>query len=160
MDRVLLGRVEHGAGQSPPVPRWSFTKTILAAAALALVGQKRLSLDEPIDGKPYSLRHLLQHTSGLPDYGGLPEYHAAVAAGQMPWSGEELLSRVKSRQLLFSPGTSWAYSNVGYLMVRQILERAFDGDVHHAIRTLVFTPAGAHIHRDVCTRTRFNCVGQ
>jgi D-alanyl-D-alanine carboxypeptidase len=68
------------------VPWWSFSKTVLAAAALVLVDRRRLDLDAPIGGAPYTLRHLLQHTSGLPDYGPDPDYHRAVAAGESPWT--------------------------------------------------------------------------
>lgn len=141
---VIVGKAERRSEQSILVPWWSFTKTVLAGAALVLAGQNRLDLDEPIKGKPYSLRHLLQHTSGLPDYGGLPEYRAAVTAREEPWPREELLSRVRSHELLFSPGTSWAYSNVGYLFVRQIIERTLDMELGSVLRALVFDPLGAH----------------
>ncbi|MGH7866774.1 MAG: serine hydrolase domain-containing protein [Candidatus Dormibacteraceae bacterium] len=141
---VIVGKAEHRSGQSILVPWWSFTKTVLAGAALALVGQHRLDLDRPIEGKLYSLRHLLQHTSGLPDYGGLREYQAAVTAREEPWPRGELLSRVRSNELLFAPGTSWAYSNVGYLFVRQIIEQTLDMELGDALRELVFDPLGAH----------------
>ena len=48
-----------------PVPWWSFTKLVLSTAALALVRDGVLALDGPLPGKPYTLRHLLQHRSGL-----------------------------------------------------------------------------------------------
>jgi CubicO group peptidase (beta-lactamase class C family) len=161
---VIEGKVEPYGGQSNLVPWWSFTKTVLAGAALALVAQHRLDLDEPVkvdpsddqaiddraiedaptERKPFTLRHLLQHTSGLPDYGGLPEYHAAVMARQEPWTHQELLQRVSSSNLLFAPGTSWAYSNVGYLFVRRIIEQTMDSDLDLALRALVFDPLGIH----------------
>ena len=56
-------------GEAIDVPWWSFTKTVLAAAALALVRDGRLALDEPLPGRPYTLRQLLQHRAGLTDYG-------------------------------------------------------------------------------------------
>lgn len=126
----------------PLVPWWSFSKTILAAAALALVDRGRLDLDEPVLGAPYTLRHLLQHTSGLPDYGPTPDYERAVAAGESPWTVDELLRRVNTSGLLFAPGTKFSYSNIGYLFVRQIIERAADADLDDALRTLVFSPLG------------------
>ena len=109
-----------------------------------LAGQRRLDLDKPIEGKLYSVRHLLQHTSGLPDYGGLQEYHDAVTARQEPWPREELLSRLRSNELLFAPGTSWSYSNVGYLFVRHIIEQTLDMEIGDVLRELVFDPLGAH----------------
>ena len=67
------------------VPWWSFTKTVIAAAALVLVQKKRLALDRPLADRRYSLRQLLQHRAGLTDYGELAAYHQAVAAGDEPW---------------------------------------------------------------------------
>jgi CubicO group peptidase (beta-lactamase class C family) len=86
------------------VPWWSCTKNVLAGAALALVADEILDLDKPLPGKPYTLRNLLQHTSGLPDYGCIPEYNVAVAAGAEPWPRDDLLRRVRSDRLLFEPG--------------------------------------------------------
>ena len=48
--------------ESRPVLWWSFTKTVLAAAALALVRDGKLDLDAPVDDQPYTLRQLLRHT--------------------------------------------------------------------------------------------------
>ena len=124
------------------MPWWSFSKTVLAAAALVLVDRRKLDLDVPVAGAPYTLRHLLQHRSGLPDYGPNPDYHRAVAAGESPWTIDELLRRLNARTLLFVPGTRFRYSNIGYLFVRQIIERATDADLNDALRMLVFDPLG------------------
>ena len=74
-----------------PAPWWSFTKTILSAAALVLVRDGVLALDEPLPDKPYTLRRLLQHRSGLANYGGFPAYHEAVAQGDELWPVPALL---------------------------------------------------------------------
>ncbi len=87
-----------------------------------MVHEGRLALDTPLPGKPYSLRHLLQHRSGVPDYGGLPAYHRAVEAGERAWSRTDLLAAVRPDQLLFAPDEGWAYSNVGSLFVREAVE--------------------------------------
>jgi CubicO group peptidase (beta-lactamase class C family) len=55
-----------------PAPWWSFTKTVLSAAALVLVRDGVLALDEALPDRPYTLRHLLQHRSGLANYGEVP----------------------------------------------------------------------------------------
>ena len=75
------------------VPWWSFTKTVIAAAALVLVQKKRLALDRPLADRRYSLRQLLQHRAGLTDYGELAAYHQAVAAGDEPWPAAARLRR-------------------------------------------------------------------
>lgn len=118
-----------GAGQTggsaPPdawFAWWSFSKTVLAICALRLVEMGRVTLDAPLTGQPYSLRQLLQHTSGVPNYGGLAAYHAAVAAGDAAWPRAALLARVQADRLDFAPGAGWAYSNVGMLRVRMLVE--------------------------------------
>jgi CubicO group peptidase (beta-lactamase class C family) len=126
----------------PVVPWWSLTKTALAAAALRLVAERRLSLDDRIENRPYSLRQLLQHRAGVPNYGRLAAYHDAVARGDVPWRVEELLQRVAADHLDFAPGKGWAYSNVGYLFVRQIIEQTTGADMDSSLRRLLFEPLG------------------
>jgi CubicO group peptidase (beta-lactamase class C family) len=128
--------------EQPCVPWWSFTKTALAAAALQLVAQKRLGLDEAFDNRPFTLRQLLQHRAGLPDYGDLPSYHAAVQRGEKPWHSTELLDRVGADRLDFEPGHGWRYSNIGYFLVRRQIEKAARHDIGAALRHLVFDPLG------------------
>lgn len=105
-------------------PYWSFTKTVISVCALKLVEEGELDLDAPLTEHTYCLRHLLGHTSGLPDYGSLEEYHAAVARRDDPWSREELLAATLDQGLLFDPGEGWSYSNIGYLFVRDLIETA------------------------------------
>ena len=76
---VEAGRLVRNDGADIAVPWWSFTKTLIAAAALALVRDGALRLDDRLPGRPYSLRLLLQHRAGLSDYGGLKSYHDAVS---------------------------------------------------------------------------------
>lgn len=122
-------------------PWWSITKTVLAAAVLRLADAGRLSLDNLYKGRPYTIRQLLQHTAGLNTYGG-PPYHGAVAAGHPVWPVAELLARSKADRLIFSPGEGWAYSNVGYLFVRQLIEETVDMEIDESLRALVFEPMG------------------
>ena len=145
--RILTATVEGGRlaahePEAPPVPWWSLTKAALAAAALALVDRSRLALDDPLDAGRFSLRQLLQHTAGVPEYGGLAAYHEAVRRGETPWSVDELLRRVEADRLVFPPGQGWAYSNVGYLRVRRLIEATMDTTLDEALRTLVFEPLG------------------
>ena len=125
-----------------PVPWWSFGKTVLATAALVLVAQDRLSLDVPLPGGPFTLRQLLGHRAGLRCYGGLRAYHAAVAAGEQPWPADDMLRRVRADELAFDPGAGWGYSNVGYALVRTLVEQAADAPLGLALDRLVFAPLG------------------
>ncbi|MDO8802147.1 serine hydrolase [Phenylobacterium sp.] len=135
--------IHHDGGVGLVVPWWSFTKTILAAAALGLVERGRLSLDEAFPGKPYTLRQLLGHRAGLPDYGGIPDYHQAVKRGDAPWNRAEFMSRTEAERLRYPPGDGWAYSNIGYLLVAEAVERGADEALPEALEHLVFGPLGA-----------------
>ena len=122
-------------------PWWSITKSVLAAAALRLADQGLISLDDFYKGRPYTIRQLLQHTAGLNNYGGEP-YRAAVAAGDPVWPVAELLARVNAERLIFAPGSDWAYSNVGYIFIRQLIEETAGLEIGEALRMLVFDPMG------------------
>ncbi|NIJ37761.1 CubicO group peptidase (beta-lactamase class C family) [Sphingopyxis panaciterrae] len=135
------GRLD-AAGVPGPVPWWSFTKTILAIAALRLVEQGLLTLDDHVAGERFTLAQLLRHESGLPDYGGLPAYHADVAAGKPPWPAAQLLAAANAGQLLFRPGEGWAYSNIGYRRVGVLVAAAAQQPLAEALARLVFAPAG------------------
>jgi CubicO group peptidase (beta-lactamase class C family) len=137
----LTARINAGSGPETRadharVPWWSFTKTALAVAALQLVGRGHFRLDERINSRPFTLRQLLQHCAGVPNYGGLASYHEAVRRGEKPWEIGQLLDRVAADSLDFDPGHGWRYSNVGYLFVRQLIEEAVGRNISDALRYL------------------------
>ena len=123
---------------------YSVTKTFLAVLCLRL----ELELDAPVstwidDARvpPVTLRRLLDHTSGIPDYGRLPEYAAAVRdSPSQPWDDEKLLARALAQSLDFQPGTGWAYSNTGYLLVRRIVDAVADGGFAGALERELLGP--------------------
>jgi D-alanyl-D-alanine carboxypeptidase len=123
---------------SDRVPWWSFTKAALATAALQLVDRGELYLDGRIENSPYTLRQLLQHRAGVPDYGGLPSYHDAVRRGERPWDEAQMLTRVAAHRPDYEPGHGWNYSNVGYYLVRRKIEQVMAQDIGSALRRLVF----------------------
>jgi D-alanyl-D-alanine carboxypeptidase len=88
-----------------------------------------------------TLTHLLRHTSGLRDYGALPEYHQAVRTHpDQPWTRQQFLDAVLSKGWLFAPGESWAYSNVGYMLLIDILERVAGQTFARVLNDVVTTP--------------------
>jgi len=149
------GVLTEAQGIDQPVPWWSFTKTILAATALVLVRDGRLALDRSVRSCP--LRQLLQHRSGLGDYGDLAAYHEAVARGDEPWPVSELLERTDGRRLRYAAGQGWSYSNIGYLMVRELIEETAGEDLNMAISRLVLRPLGINGAR--IARTRAELAG-
>jgi D-alanyl-D-alanine carboxypeptidase len=147
------------------VPWWSFSKTVIAAASLALVDQGKLCLDIPLKGQKFTLRQLLQHTSGLPDYGGLKAYHKAVEQRSEPWSFDVLVKQADANELLFEAGTNWQYSNIGYAYIRREIERVTNGDLNAALEELLFNPLGindARLALDLndMKRTKLTELGQ
>ncbi len=130
------------AGLTDRVPWWSFTKTALAIATLRLAEDGLLELDNKLPGEAFNTRQLLRHEAGLADYGEIARYHADVAAGKRPWQVDRLLEAVDIRQLRYEPGAGWAYSNIGYLMVAQLIERTTGLKLASALQSLVFEPAG------------------
>ncbi len=96
-------------------PIYSVTKTAVAAAVLLLVREGVVGLD--------SVRRLLDHTSGVRDYGSLAEYHEAVRTRPgSAWDDDEFLARTAAAGPQFEPGQGWAYSNTGYLLLRRLLD--------------------------------------
>lgn len=162
---VERGQIVWQDAEAPPAPWWSLSKTAIAAAALVLVQRKRLELDIPLARQNYTLRQLLQHTAGLPDYGGMVEYHKSVASGFAPWSDQELFDRVAAKKLGSMPGERFAYSNVGYLIVRRMIEEATGLALGRALDDLVFRPLElkdvrvANIPEDLTGPTRASPVG-
>jgi CubicO group peptidase (beta-lactamase class C family) len=139
---VRDGKLARGDLHAPPVPWWSFTKTVLAAAALVLVHDGKLTLDMPLSGKPYTLRQLLRHSAGVPNYSDMEIYAQAVARGDAPWPPDEMLVRVDADTLSFAPDAGWRYSNTGYFLVRRLIEDTTGLSLQHALEQLVMTPLG------------------
>jgi CubicO group peptidase (beta-lactamase class C family) len=115
----------------------SFTKQFTAMGIMLLVHDGKLRYDQtltelfpdfPAYGKAITVRNLLNHTSGLPDYEDLMD--AAEKVKGPLWSPEkqiqdnevlELLKREKNGK--FAPGTSWSYSNSGYVVLGLIVAK-------------------------------------
>ena len=134
------------------VPWWSITKSCLAACVLVLVAIGQLDLDCRLTGRAFTLRQLLQHTSGLACYTEHPDYDRANTAQGEPWSHAELLAQSETTPALFAPGQGWSYSNTGYFLVRRLIEDTTGLDIEHALKTLVLAPVGVERAFIACTR--------
>lgn len=134
------------------VPWWSVTKSCLAACVLVLVAAGRLDLDRTMPGRRFTLRQLLQHTSGLACYTEHPDYDGANTADQDPWTHEALLAQSETTSPLFPPGQGWSYSNTGYFLVRRLIEQTTGLDIERALKTLVLAPLGVENAFIACTR--------
>ncbi|TQM43416.1 D-alanyl-D-alanine carboxypeptidase [Pseudonocardia cypriaca] len=115
----------------------SDTKPFVATVVLQLVGEGALSLDDAVerhlpgvvtgngnDGNAITVRHLLQHTSGIHDDDpGHDTPQPYLERRFHPFPPEELVARAMRHPPDFAPGTAWAYSNTGYLLLGMIVER-------------------------------------
>lgn len=123
----------------------SITKPITATAAMLLAERGKLSLDEPVasfvpefagKGKEKILvRHLLTHTSGLPDQ--LQE-NLELRAAHAPL--KEFVQRICQVDLLFPPGTSVSYQSCGFAMIAEIVERIEGVEFRDFLRQDLFDP--------------------
>ncbi|MDK4739164.1 serine hydrolase [Rhizobium sp. CNPSo 3464] len=139
----------------------SITKPIVAIAAMRLVEQGRIGLDDPItkwlpDFRPrlpdggeavIYIRHLLTHTSGL-SYTFAEEqdgpYHRAGVSDGLDIPGRSLadnLTRLASAPLLFPPGEAWHYS-LAMDVLGGIIEKETGGALGDAVAELVMKPLG------------------
>ena len=125
----------------------SVTKQFTAAAVLALVEGGRLGLDDPLrrvlpDVPPYAaavrVRHLLTHTSGVPDYESL----LVTADGPQLTDLDVLAVLHRAEGLYFRPGTEWRYSNSAYALLALIVERGAGESFAHYLRHRIFDRAG------------------
>lgn len=152
------GKTGEAGAYAALFPWWSYSKTMLAACALRLVERKAVELNTALPGQTYSLRQLLNHTAGVPNYGGLASYHEAVARGDRPWPRERLLQEVGADRLCFVPGQGWLYSNVGYMYVRELIEGAYGGNLEAALQDLVLAAVTAPSVRVAMTPSDFTDV--
>ena len=126
----------------------SITKSLMAVVILRLVEAGTLELDGHLSrwlpdlphASRITVRQLLQHTSGLPDYGPLADYHEAVRRGDRPWTFNEFLQRTNAEELRFEPGQGWSYSNIGYMVLRRLIETIGKRSFAELISTEVCRP--------------------
>lgn len=136
-----VGERIHSDNEQAIVPWWSITKTAVAACALLLVAGGRLELDRALAGRKYTLRHLLQHTSGLACYTESPRFKTAVARHDDPWTADQHVL-FADRWALFDPGTGWRYPNTGYFLVARAIEQATGLELERALKSMVLGPLG------------------
>ncbi len=129
----------------------SVVKQFVAAAVLLLVEEGRLSLTDdvrkhipvlPDYGHRITLDHLLTHTSGLRDWTAI----GALAAGDQ----DALTMILRQHGLNFAPGEEWAYSNSGYVLLKEIVARKSGASFAEFTRRRLFKPLGmkATAYRD------------
>ena len=132
----------------------SFTKQFTAMAIMLLVHDRKLRYDQtlaelfpgfPAYGKSITVRNLLNHTSGLPDYEDLMD---AIEKVKGPlWTPQKQIQDNEVWELLkketngkFAPGTSWSYSNSGYVVLGIIVAKASGKSYREFLQQRIFAP--------------------
>jgi D-alanyl-D-alanine carboxypeptidase len=121
---------------------------------LQLADEGRLSLDDSLarflpealpDGDRITLRHLLNHTSGIGDYVDDPGFiDAAFANPSRVWTPQELIAIANGMPRHFTPGAAdrWDYSNTNYILLGLVAEVAGGASIAALLLTRVFEPLG------------------
>ena len=132
----------------------SNTKSFTSVVVMQLVGEGKVDLDKPIetylpklvrgdgiDGRHITVRQLLQHTSGLPNYtnfladGFLPYQHTYFEPRQ-------LLDMALAQKADFEPGAKWEYSNTNYVVLGLLIEKVTERPLIEEVTQRVIARAG------------------
>jgi D-alanyl-D-alanine carboxypeptidase len=125
----------------------SVTKTFVAASTLQLVAEGVVGLDDPIDlwvpgyalGAGVTIRRLMNHTSGIPNFTDDPSFLAKALEHGEP---EEVIAFALEMAFLFAPGDGYSYSNTGYYFLGLMLEEATGLPVAQVLRGRFQGPYG------------------
>ncbi len=161
----------------------SITKTFVATIVLQLIGEGRLRLDEPVatrlpgllsNSPQITVRQLLNHTSGLPDYVQDPKLLAGIKKNRV-WAPRELVAMADEHPMLFAPGSAWSYSNTNYIVAGLLIKAVTGHSLARELKRRIFSPLrldhtsfpvagtrlpGYHAHGYVSTETAPTAGGQ
>jgi D-alanyl-D-alanine carboxypeptidase len=146
-----------------PVPRrsrfriGSVTKTFVATVVLQLAGEHKVILDVPVerylpdlirgngnDGREISVRQLLQHTSGLPDYLTYLTPQAVISHPLEHRDPSRLVGIALEHPRLFPPGERFGYSNINYMVAGLIIEKVTGHPYGQEIQRRISRPLGLY----------------
>jgi CubicO group peptidase (beta-lactamase class C family) len=125
----------------------SISKEFVSAAVMLLVEEGRLELDDPIhkyladlpsEWLGVTVRQLLTHTSGIPDYEEIQTYEAY----RFRFTPEEIIRVAHSRPMDFEPGTGYYYSNTGYFLLSLMVERVEGHPLGEVLESRIWGPLG------------------
>ncbi len=124
----------------------SITKQFTAMAVMLLQERNKLNVQDPIckylencpaAWQPITIRHLLTHTSGIPNYTSFPDFAKTTA---LPVAQASLMERFRDKPLEFAPGEKFNYSNSGYYLLGVIIERASGKTYAEFLQENIFAP--------------------
>jgi CubicO group peptidase (beta-lactamase class C family) len=155
-----LANVEHAV---PATDRTVFqlasvTKQFTATAVMMLVEDGKIALatkardilpELPAAWGEVTVRHLLNHTSGIPSYTGVPDFPKTF---RKDYTHDEIVALVKDRPMDFAPGEKYRYNNTGYFLLGMVIEKVSGQKWGAFLEARIFQPLGM-------TSTRANDLG-
>lgn len=171
---IRNGRIEYRKGfgladlssRAPITPEQfllaSVTKQFTAMAIMILEEQRKLQLGDPLAkfcpefpdyAKTITIRNLLNHTSGLTEYHDIlvgKSYENYFKSSKSPpavhefTATEALLALSRQKKLHFTPGDKFEYSNYGYVVLGQIIERVSGKRYAEFLKEMIFDSLGMH----------------
>lgn len=148
------GVVEQGgdepASAEDPVRIASITKSMTAAVVLQLVDEGMLQLDQQVDDilpgllpKPVTVRQLLDHTSGLPDYfTGFDTAEQIASRATDAVTDDQLIADALAMSWTIEPGQEFAYSNTNYVVLGRIVAELTGRSIGESLQDKIFDPLG------------------
>ncbi|MFP5262629.1 MAG: serine hydrolase [Blastocatellia bacterium] len=124
----------------------SITKQFTATAIMMLEERGKLSVQDsickyvedcPQAWQAVTIRHLLSHTSGVPNFTSFPEYPKTM---MQPATVDSLIARFKDKPLDFQPGERWSYSNSGYVLLGHVIEKLSGKSYEAFLQENIFDP--------------------
>jgi D-alanyl-D-alanine carboxypeptidase len=147
-----MADLEHNikAGPESVYAIGSITKSFTAHAVLQLVAEGRLSLDDTVatllpdyhgPARDVTLRQLLLHTSGIPNYvNDIPSFQPRLRRDAL--TRADIVGAFAALPLQFRPGTEWSYSNSGYYLLGLVVEKVTGRDYYDYLFNTLLSPLG------------------
>ena len=140
----------------------SITKQFAAAVMLQLVAEGKVSLDDklskffpsyPKPGADATVRQILNHTSGVQPYTGIPGWMVEANTNR-PYTTEEMMAVFRDLAAPSKPGEKWDYNNSGYVLVGAVIEKVTGKPWHAAVDERIVKPLACRQFATVCSRRR------
>ena len=128
----------------------SITKQFTSMLILQLVQEGKIKVEGKLTdylpdyrkdtGDRITIHQLLNHTSGIPSYTGLPNFFQEISRN--PYSVSDFVKKFASGDLEFEPGTKFSYNNSGYFLLGAIVERVAGKPYEQVLKERIFDPVG------------------
>jgi CubicO group peptidase (beta-lactamase class C family) len=148
-----MADLEHGIALTPDsvLEPGSVSKQFTAAAILLLAQDGKLSIDDPVRkylpelpeyGAKLTIRNLLNHTSGLRDWGNILEVEGWPRTTRANTNANVLEIASRQRSLNYAPGDAYSYSNTGFNLMAIVVERVSGKSLAEFTHERIFVPLG------------------